>query len=89
MLFSSHPGIEVASAGTSPDAENVVSADLIEWANMIFAMESVHKLRLNKKYAHLLKTRRVIVLGIPDDYEYMDKQLIAQLTKAVTPYLRP
>jgi predicted protein tyrosine phosphatase len=89
MLFSSHPGIEVASAGTSPDAENVVSADLIEWANMIFAMESVHKLRLNKKYARLLKTRRLIVLGIPDDYEYMDKQLIAQLTKAVTPYLRP
>jgi predicted protein tyrosine phosphatase len=88
VLFSSHPGIEAASAGTSPDAENVASADLIEWAEVIFAMESVHKRKLSQKYGHLLRTRRVIVLGIQDNYEYMDKQLIALLNDAVTPYLR-
>ena len=30
----------------------------------------------------------MIVLGIPDNYEYMDNQLIASLKDAVTPYLR-
>jgi predicted protein tyrosine phosphatase len=38
---------------------------------MIFAMESAHKCKLNQKYAHLLKGRRVILLGIPDRYECM------------------
>ena len=87
-MFSSRPGIAAASAGTSLDAENVVSADLIEWADMIFAMEAVHKRKLNAKYAHLLSGRRVVVLDIPDNYEYMDERLIAALDKAVTPYLR-
>jgi predicted protein tyrosine phosphatase len=87
-LFSSRPGIEAASAGTSPDAENVVSADLIEWADLIFAMESIHKRKLSQKYAHLLRRRQVIVLDIPDNYEYMDEQLIAALKQAVTPHLR-
>ncbi len=64
-----------------------MSADLIEWADVIFAMESVHKRRLNQKFGQLLQQRRVIVLGIPDHYEYMDQQLVAALQKAVTPYL--
>jgi predicted protein tyrosine phosphatase len=32
-------GIEVSSAGTSPDAECPVSADLLEWADQVFVME--------------------------------------------------
>jgi predicted protein tyrosine phosphatase len=88
VLFSSRPGIEVASAGTSPDAENVPSADLIEWAEVIFAMESVHRRRLSERFGPLLRTRRLIVLDIQDNYEYMDEQLIALLNDAVTPYLR-
>ena len=50
-------------------------------------MEPVHKRKLNQKYAPLLKGRRVIVLGIPDKYEYMDKQLVAALSRTVTAYL--
>ena len=64
-LFASRDGITTASAGTSEDAENVISADLIEWADIIFAMETVHKRKLNQKFVSLLKTRRVVVLGIP------------------------
>ena len=31
-MFAGRAGLNVASAGTAPDAEVVVSADLIEWA---------------------------------------------------------
>lgn len=86
-LFAAIPGIEAASAGTSPDAENVVSADLVEWADVIFAMETVHKRKLNQKYAHLLRQRRVVVLNIRDDYEYMDERLVATLNHLVRPHL--
>jgi predicted protein tyrosine phosphatase len=65
-----------------------VSADLIEWADVIFAMESIHKRKLSQKYPHLLRGRQVIVLDIPDNYEYMDERLIAALKQAVTRHLR-
>jgi predicted protein tyrosine phosphatase len=87
-VFAAHPGIEVASAGTNSDAANVISADLVEWADVIFAMEAVHKRRLHDKFSPLLRNRRVIVLGIPDKYEYMDQALVAALKKKVTRHLQ-
>ena len=65
VVFSDPPEIETASAGTSPDAETVVSADLVEWAEIIFAMETIHKRRLNERFSSLLRTRKLVVLGIP------------------------
>jgi len=88
LVFSDPPDIETASAGTSPDAETVVSADLVEWADIIFAMETVHKRKLNEKFSSLLKRRRLVVLGIPDNYEYMDEGLITVLRQKVTPRLK-
>jgi predicted protein tyrosine phosphatase len=38
-IFAGMGGIEVSSAGTSPDAECPVSADLLEWADQVFVME--------------------------------------------------
>jgi predicted protein tyrosine phosphatase len=86
-VFSNHDGMEVSSAGTSIDAETPISADLIEWADIIFAMESVHRKRLNEKFGSLLRTKRIIVLGIPDDYNYMDEELIRILKEKVHRHL--
>jgi predicted protein tyrosine phosphatase len=86
-IFSNYDGMEAFSAGTSIDAENPISADLIEWADIIFAMESVHRKRLNEKFGSLLRTKRVIVLGIPDKYKYMDEELINILKEKVHWYL--
>ena len=87
-LFASRDGITTASAGTSEDAESVVSADLIEWADIIFAMETIHKRKLNQRFASLLKTRRAVVLGIPDKYGYMDEALVALLNQKVPHHLK-
>ncbi len=88
IVFAEHPGITTASAGTAPDAETVVSADLVEWADLIFVMEPVHKRRLQQKFAGSLKTRKLVVLNIPDHYGLMDEALIALLNARVTPHLR-
>jgi len=86
-IFSACDGIEALSAGTSPDAETPVSADLIEWADLVFAMERVHKRRLQQKFRPQLREKRVIVLGIPDNYKYMEPDLVRILESAVQPYL--
>lgn len=86
-MFSGLEGHSVSSAGTSPDAETPISADLIEWADLIFVMESVHRRRLNKQFTRLLQPKRIIVLGIPDEYNYMDPELVDVLRARVSPHL--
>jgi predicted protein tyrosine phosphatase len=87
-VFSTYKGVDALSAGTSADAENPVSADLIEWADLVFAMESSHRRRLQQRFGSLLRGKQVIVLGIPDDYEYMDAGLVQSLQERVVPHLR-
>lgn len=61
------------------DAPTTVSGDLIEWADLVAVMEKSHRNRLNKKFGKLLRHKRLVVLGIPDNYDYMDDELIALL----------
>jgi predicted protein tyrosine phosphatase len=86
-VFSSYEGVEALSAGTAPDAETPVSADLIEWADIIFVMERIHRKRLMGTFNSLLQNKRIIVLGIRDDYAYMEPKLIDILKSKVSAHL--
>lgn len=86
-IFATLPGIETASAGTSPDADTPLSLDLIEWADLIFAMEPVHRKRCNEAFKSALRTKKIIVLGIPDRYAYMDPALVELLQAKVPRHL--
>jgi predicted protein tyrosine phosphatase len=88
VVFSAYEGIEAKAAGTSSDAEVPISADLIEWADMVFGMESTHRRRLQQQFGSVVRTKEVIVLGIPDDLSYMDAELIRILKKKVIPHLK-
>jgi predicted protein tyrosine phosphatase len=87
QVFSAYPGIEAMSAGTNSCAETPVSPDLIDWADIVFVMENSHKNRLYKHFKPLFKTKRLVVLNIPDDYGYMDPDLVALLKARVHRYL--
>jgi predicted protein tyrosine phosphatase len=84
QVFSTWPGIEVASAGLDKGAATPVSPELLDWANVVFVMEKSHRNKLSKKFKAHLKHQRVICLNIPDEYEYMDPALV-QLLKVVVP----
>ncbi len=86
-IFSDYPGVEVDSGGLSDDADVPVSEEQIEWADIIIVMEQIHRSRLNRKFGHALRGKRVAVLGIPDDYELMDPVLIEKLRSYCAPYL--
>jgi predicted protein tyrosine phosphatase len=87
-VFSAYPGIEAASAGTNGDAETQVSADLIDWADVIFVMEKRQRDLMSAKVGVALKGKKVVVLGIPDKYGYMDPSLVERLESKVRRYLR-
>lgn len=88
QVFSTWPGIETDSAGISNGADVLLSAEQIEWADLIFVMEKTHRNKLNRKFRASLNKKRVICLDIPDDYEFMDPVLVQILESRVGRYLR-
>jgi predicted protein tyrosine phosphatase len=49
-------------------------------------MEKTHRAKLSQRFKRHLKAR-VICLDIPDDYAFMDSDLVALLQARVGPYL--
>jgi predicted protein tyrosine phosphatase len=86
QVFAAWPGLEVDSAGTNHDAENPLTGELVEWADVIFVMERTHRSKLSKRFKRHLKAR-VICLNIPDDYDFMDPGLVVLLKARVEPHL--
>jgi predicted protein tyrosine phosphatase len=86
-VFSTYEGVEAASAGINMDAETSVSADLVEWADVVVAMEQHHAKFVQERFGYLLRRKRVAVLGIPDRYDYMDPELVRILKEKVEPQL--
>jgi len=86
-LFAEYPGIECDSAGTNCDAEQTLSPELVEWAEIIFVMEKAHRNKLRSRFKQHLANTRVICLDIPDEYDYMDPELVSLLKARVTPLL--
>ncbi|RYD66806.1 MAG: phosphotyrosine protein phosphatase [Sphingomonadales bacterium] len=87
QLFSTCDGIEVSSAGTNNDAENPLTAELVEWADTIFVMERAHRNKVQKRFRAGLNSKRIVCLDIPDDYEFMDPDLIRLLEARMARYL--
>ena len=86
-VFANHPGIETASAGLNPDAEEPLTAELVEWADLIFVMERSQRAKIAGRFRRSLKYARVICLDIPDRFERMDPELVRLLQAKVTPLL--
>lgn len=88
QVFAGWPGIETASAGLAPDADNPLTPELLAWADLVFVMERAHRTKLSSRFAAHLKGKRVVCLDIPDDYDYMQPALVKLLRDKIPPHLR-
>jgi predicted protein tyrosine phosphatase len=87
QVFFGYPGIECESAGLNNDADNPVTPELVEWAELIFVMEKAHRSKLSAKFGRHLKNARVVCLDIPDEFDFMDPVLVRLLKEKVTRFL--
>lgn len=84
-VFRRQPGLSVRSAGTSRKAKRNVRVEDIRWADVIIVMESKHLSRLRADFRGEMTQKAVHVLEIPDEYRYMDPDLVGLLSEAVPP----
>ncbi|VTP16036.1 Low molecular weight phosphotyrosine protein phosphatase [Phytobacter ursingii] len=87
QVFRRYAGLNVRSAGTSRHAKKPVSAEWLQWAEVICVMEQKHKNRLMADFRRIIGNKPLHVLDIPDDYRYMEPALIALLEEIVPPVL--
>ena len=87
QVFAKWPGLEAMSAGLDPSAVEPVTPEHLEWAELIFVMEKSQRTKLSRKFRAHLKQQKIVVLGIPDKYRYMDPVLVALFEKLVPPHL--
>lgn len=87
QVFSRREDLEVGSAGMNHDAENPLTTELIAWADVLFVMEKAHRSKLQRRFRAALGGKRVICLDIPDDYDFMQPELIRLLEVKVSRHL--
>lgn len=86
-MFEGFPPYQVRSVGTQPDARIVITEGHIGWADIIFVMEKSHLNRIRRKFPEALKGKRVVCLHIPDEYSFMDPDLLDELRAKLAPYV--
>jgi len=87
-VFWRMPGLAVRSGGTSPKARKRVQERDLAWADVVLVMEGVHRERLRQRFGRAARDVPVHVLGIPDDFQHMDPELVGILEDVVPPVLR-
>jgi predicted protein tyrosine phosphatase len=86
-IFGGHPGFQARSAGTQPNARIPVTEGHLGWADIIFLMEKSHLNRLRQKFPEALQDKRIVTLHIPDDYQFMQPELLDELQAKVSQHL--
>jgi len=86
-VFAAWPGVETDSAGLAPDADTRVSAEQLDWADVVFVMERAHKARLAAQFGAHLRHKKIVCLDIPDRYTYMQPELVTLLERKAGPFL--
>jgi predicted protein tyrosine phosphatase len=87
-VFGARSDIEVDSAGLADDAETPLDAEQVRWAELIVVMEDRHLRLLKRRLGPQLSGKRVVSVGIPDRYDFMQPELVALLERRVGPLLR-
>ncbi len=87
-IYKDVPGYRVRSAGVHPSAKVRLNEKHLSWADLVFVMEKEQKKIIAEKFHNTFDASRVIVLDIPDEYQFMDEDLILSLKNGVAPYLQ-
>lgn len=77
--------VSVRSRGTAKAAVRTIRSDDIVWADLILVMEDKHRQRILADFPGEAKFKPIHVLDIPDDYRFMDDELVELIRSAAEP----
>lgn len=81
-IYRNDQRLDIRSAGLSPAGRRMVSERDLFWADTILVMENEHKRKLQSLFPSF-NCGPVQVLHIPDEYDYMDAELVELLRENI------
>lgn len=84
-LYANDPRFAVRSAGTSALWGREVTREDLEWADLVVVMEERHQRVIERTFPDAASDTRIVVLGIPDVYQYMSIQLQREIRDRFEP----
>lgn len=85
-IFKNDNRFAIRSVGLSVKSPRKISENDLNWASLVLAMENNHRAKIKEVYS-FLDLPPIEVLGIPDDYEFMDAELIEILEDKINAIL--
>jgi len=82
-LYQSDPRFSVRSAGTSDSSRRRVQHGDLVWADLVLVMEPKYTARIEARFPDFENFPPFRSLDIPDDYEFMDQDLLDLLSQNV------
>ena len=86
-IYADKPFLQVRSGGTNKHARRSVTSTDLQWADIVCVMETKHQQRLLAQYPGEMAFKKIQVLDIPDNYQFMAPELVAEIIAAVDPIL--
>jgi predicted protein tyrosine phosphatase len=86
-IFAKDPSLDVRSAGTDRDALVSVNDRMLAWADTIFTMDDGQRRALERQFPGHEALGRLICLEIPDDFIFLDPELVHLLEDRARPHI--
>ncbi|MBX2805990.1 MAG: phosphotyrosine protein phosphatase [Hyphomicrobiales bacterium] len=86
QIASQLQGVRADCAGLNNEADDLISVEQLEWANIIFVMEPRQKSQLQRSYSEAVRGKQIINLDVPDLYSFMAPELVEILSNKIKPY---
>ena len=82
-IYENDSRFELKSAGTDKTANTVLTDDILSWADSIVVMEKRHRNYIREHFPDIYKNKKIVCLYIPDNYDYMQAELIEILKNKI------
>lgn len=86
-IFKNDDRFNIRSAGLSPKSDRKISENDLNWADLVFVMETEQRAKIWGLYRNV-ELPTIEVLNIPDDYEFMNEELVEMLLDRINDTLR-
>jgi predicted protein tyrosine phosphatase len=86
-IFKNDNRFNIRSAGLSPKSDRKISENDLNWADLVFVMENGQRAKIWDLYSHL-ELPEIEILNIPDEYEFMNEELIELLRDKINETLK-
>jgi len=86
-IYRNDPRVSARSAGVGGAARRVISEGDLDWADLVLVMERSHARRIRDQFPHREAFPLMECLDIPDDYGFMDEELIELIRMGTEPHL--